>query len=1143
MSNKTGSIHAQTATVIVIATATTKTPTGKIMSFMQVQKENGGGGFIRCNSIKPPLPGTKIKVTGNIIQTPRGSLLQVMDDKDIQLLTGQQGLILHDTVKTLLDQIGLRYDHSKLSALLLDPKINLIDMTRDAIKNILELSDVKNTELVMDDHGDLFADTLSKMMLDSLERISYPLSIDTKKDIPFIKGTYPSEIMKGCLPNWLTVTTGVEKHPKMRANSRLYIQDIVKWDGIDNFYRALAIASGNDHLFPAWITETKRAGIITSAFLKAKQQEGTQIFTPEDFKALEKIGINKPEQIAANTGGMYKVNGLNVNGIMPMGIYQTASTVATLRKMPQKKIPMTAFSEVDTSFMDPSQKAAFDKFIEGYPVLLVAGPPGTGKSTTISKLIEIAHKNDEQVVVITPTGKAAARLNQSFIEKPPGGQKITSITIHSLFFNQMEGKKLNTYPIDAALNNSSFHMFPTRVDRVVQNTIIKDKKGTVISPKSNESIFSDMVPIPLLTGKTVIIDEASQVSTDLMALILEMRPKKLILTGDPSQLPPMGAGKPFEDLIELARNGKGASNVALAELNIDHRATKELAVSTLNVRQGFLPENKVIAMAENSEINDIVDHLYENEFSILETKSIEQVSDAISGFYEKELTEKNPVFNISYVSNPVIRDDKVNLLLPIEIPTLFAANQMAVPDIMTTAYSNKEVKKLTKKIIEKVRPYTQGGKNTHDILQLSSLTSNDLFPGDIIMQTENNKGAVRYQTPYGNGMHMGTMNGECYLYLGARTWLPTPTDLDTTDIQTTINGLYKKTGLYKTVLNDIQNGKYSDVNYHAALYEQLMNMNQEEAHTLLKMGLVEVVLVDSNIVQGLKLKHGQKYELFSEQIKTIAIIPKIYANKNKGNVQNDDGNRGLIRYWNIEIQAPRTNPINEKESYNLLADELSKNLANFTSGYAFTTHKSQGSQSNTAICVLSAPAREDDAKNHEKAGYTGLTRAQSRGIIIVNEKTTAEVNSIWQKTRDREKIKTSAIQAIATGMIAPLNDTLSIQSVYLPSDKVFAEIGSNEHARAREIYKRGLKSSIGLPGGIDLTSDKNPLFELAYNSINTTKPDNNIVIFPNVGVIKDSNVTKDIFDKKPIINEPDTSKAINDELSLMDICFEIEGFN
>ncbi len=61
---------------------------------------------------------------------------------------------------------------------------------------------------------------------------------------------------------------------------------------------------------------------------------------------------------------------------------------------------------------------------------------------------------------------------------------------------------------------------------------------------------------PKATGfGTVIVDEASMLTEDMLGALLDALQgvKRLILVGDPAQLPPIGAGRPFVDIIAVLR--------------------------------------------------------------------------------------------------------------------------------------------------------------------------------------------------------------------------------------------------------------------------------------------------------------------------------------------------------------------------------------------------------------------------------------------------------------------------------------------------------------------------------------------------------------------------------------------------------------
>lgn len=74
--------------------------------------------------------------------------------------------------------------------------------------------------------------------------------------------------------------------------------------------------------------------------------------------------------------------------------------------------------------------------------------------------------------------------------------------------------------------------------------------------------------------QTVIVDEASMLTEEMLAALIESLrdPDRLILCGDHRQLPPIGAGRPFADLVSHLRGSGGAeTGGGLAELVIGRR--------------------------------------------------------------------------------------------------------------------------------------------------------------------------------------------------------------------------------------------------------------------------------------------------------------------------------------------------------------------------------------------------------------------------------------------------------------------------------------------------------------------------------------------------------------------------------------------
>ncbi len=90
---------------------------------------------------------------------------------------------------------------------------------------------------------------------------------------------------------------------------------------------------------------------------------------------------------------------------------------------------------------------------------------------------------------------------------------------------------------------------------------------------------------PDLNGKTVIVDEASMVNSELLAEITKRTPARLVLVGDEAQLPPVGSGSPFHDLIRLMPE-------AVCTLTTCYRNSEAIYKAALAVRNSRMPALK-----------------------------------------------------------------------------------------------------------------------------------------------------------------------------------------------------------------------------------------------------------------------------------------------------------------------------------------------------------------------------------------------------------------------------------------------------------------------------------------------------------------------------------------------------------------------
>ena len=107
-----------------------------------------------------------------------------------------------------------------------------------------------------------------------------------------------------------------------------------------------------------------------------------------------------------------------------------------------------------------------------------------------------------------------------------------------------------------------------------------------IDPHTGKMFFGRNEENPLKT-QAVIIDEMSMVDVGLLHCLLQAIPPqaRLILVGDPDQLPPVGPGFPFQDMLRSKR----LPSICLTE--IFRQAQKSLiVVNAHRINQGVLPE-------------------------------------------------------------------------------------------------------------------------------------------------------------------------------------------------------------------------------------------------------------------------------------------------------------------------------------------------------------------------------------------------------------------------------------------------------------------------------------------------------------------------------------------------------------------------
>lgn len=162
-------------------------------------------------------------------------------------------------------------------------------------------------------------------------------------------------------------------------------------------------------------------------------------------------------------------------------------------KQPSKTIQLADIEkeiEIMNLKLEPEQREAVLNIRK--PISVITGGPGTGKSYTVSAIASIAHKLGLSVAVLTPTGKAAERI-----------------------------LKLGTFAqtIHAAIGWGS----------------------------------ADIGKKPL-NKDLIILDEASMIDIEVMYHFFRSVKENthIVIVGDAQQLPPVGPGEPFREIVDSA---------------------------------------------------------------------------------------------------------------------------------------------------------------------------------------------------------------------------------------------------------------------------------------------------------------------------------------------------------------------------------------------------------------------------------------------------------------------------------------------------------------------------------------------------------------------------------------------------------------
>lgn len=244
------------------------------------------------------------------------------------------------------------------------------------------------------------------------------------------------------------------------------------------------------------------------------------------------------------------------------------------------------------------------------PFLIISGGPGTGKTTTVARILALHQKlSDERlnIALAAPTGKAAGRMGEAL---------------------NRELQKLD-------LSDEELRYFPTEAKTVHRLLSGTESRG-LLPPVEKKLLHHDLI----------IIDEASMMDLSLMYRLVEHLSEntRLILLGDKDQLASVEAGAVFADLCRKTENGFLPETIEKLE---------ELGI------QSELPEH------EESQISDSIVYLTKS-YRFDESSGIGRLSDLVKSKNQKSEDVKSVFGGHSNLKHQTFKYQKEDIELILE---------------------------------------------------------------------------------------------------------------------------------------------------------------------------------------------------------------------------------------------------------------------------------------------------------------------------------------------------------------------------------------------------------------------------------------------------------------------------------------------
>jgi len=239
---------------------------------------------------------------------------------------------------------------------------------------------------------------------------------------------------------------------------------------------------------------------------------------------------------------------------------------------------------------------------------VLIGPAGTGKTTLLAALVAQTDIAAGGVLLLAPTGKARVRMQEKV-----GSQTFPAKTIAQF------------------LHRSG------RFEGATQRYLLTDEIGEKVA-------------------ETVIIDECSMMTEEMLAATFEALAgvKRLILVGDHRQLPPIGPGKPFYDIVKRlcpeTINGifpKVSAEQGYAELTVSMRFGEDTETRD-DIRFAGWFTDEDVAQGDDEILNLLTGARESNHLEILQWNSVDELHGLLKQTLNRELADGKDLDDLNF---------------------------------------------------------------------------------------------------------------------------------------------------------------------------------------------------------------------------------------------------------------------------------------------------------------------------------------------------------------------------------------------------------------------------------------------------------------------------------------------------------------